>query len=157
MFIVIDGADGTGKTTFAKALVNGLENSVYTCEPTKPIPDDDDLLDFFIQDRKEHQIQINQWLSEGKHVICDRYKYSTIAYQQLQGHSVTRLIEINDEFLKPDVAFILIKDIDTLMNNIKKRGEPIERFEVRETQIKVLNMFKKMPEYFIDEKIILLD
>jgi thymidylate kinase len=159
MFIVIDGADGTGKTTMSKNLVdNFLANSVYTSEPTVPMPKDESLLDFFIEDRKRHQEDIKSWINQDKDVVCDRYKYSTIVYQHIfEGHSIEKLIKLNEEFLIPNITFIITSNIDTIMDRIKSRGKNLDIFETRDIQIKVLELFRKMPKFFPKEKIVLLE
>lgn len=158
MFIVIDGADGTFKTTRAKDLVNKfLGNGIYTSEPTEPIPESGDLLEFFIEDRRRHQEDIKKWLSEGKDVVCDRYKYSTIVYQHLLGHPIEKLIELNKEFIIPDFTFIHDSTIDRVMTAIESREETKSIFETREIQEKVLKLFRLIPKFFPNERIVLIE
>jgi dTMP kinase len=155
MFIVIDGADGTYKTTCAKSLSKYL-NAVYTFEPTQKIPKSGNLLDFFLEDRKKHQIQIKKWLDEGKNIVCDRYKYSTIVYQQLEGYSEEDLISINSKFIVPDITFIFDSTLDRVMKAIELRGKDFDVFETREIQGKVLNLFRGIPKIFPNERIVLI-
>lgn len=158
MFIVIDGADGTYKTSVSKNIVEYLgKDAVYTSEPTEKMPKSGNLLEFFIEDRAKHQIKIKKWLSEGKHVVCDRYKYSTIVYQQLEGHSVEDLIKLNSSFLVPDVTFIFDSTIDNVMQVIESRGKSLDLFETKETQEKVLKLFRDIPKCFPKERIVLID
>ncbi len=97
MFVAIEGIDGSGKTTFARALKDKLEMAGrrvrLTFEPTEGIvgalikgavergiePETEALL--FMADRCEHVREIRGWLRDGYDVIADRYVYSTIAYQ----------------------------------------------------------------------------
>ena len=97
MFISIDGPDGVGKTTVAKAIVKQLnennQKAIFTTEPTnsetgnsiRAILSGDvtatsrDLLNLFIKDRAEHITQfVNPNLLEDVVVVTDRYKYSTV-------------------------------------------------------------------------------
>jgi len=95
--VAIEGIDGSGKTTFARALRDKLEGGgrsvKLTCEPTDGVvgslikravedgiePETEALL--FMADRCEHVREIRGWLRRGYDVIADRYVYSTIAYQ----------------------------------------------------------------------------
>jgi dTMP kinase len=103
-FIVLEGIDGSGKTTQAKLLAAWLRGSgrevLQTFEPThghyglryrswargdldaKP----EDVLGWFVEDRREHvSAVIAPALARGEVVICDRYAASTRAYQAAQG------------------------------------------------------------------------
>lgn len=122
MFIVIDGPDGT---TLAQNVVKTISQDYnlsveYTCEPTssdlgKEIRkflkeggiSKERLLSLFLLDREEH---LNNFVipssQKGSIVICDRYKYSTICYQHLQGFSLDELINLNAGFLSPDFIFL---------------------------------------------------
>lgn len=100
MFIVIEGADGAGKTTHAKKLATKLRDMggdvELTSEPTKnrvgkmirellKTPDAHDwraMALLFAADRRGHAGDvILPALAEGKTVISDRYYLSTMVYQ----------------------------------------------------------------------------
>ena len=178
MFIVIDGPDGSGKTTLSKKLVeewklNGVQ-SIYTFEPTydslpgieirrlmgiRKIEDIYAFADLFVDDRKEHLNSIIiPALARGENVVCDRYKYSALAYQQLQGVDVEYLVDINKGCLVPDFIFILIpKCVDVILQRILNRAKEREIFEEREFLTQTLELYKKLPSYFPNENIIFLD
>jgi len=79
MRVIIDGMDGTGKTTIAKMLSekHGLE---YVHFPTKPVPEDLDdkrKFNFFMEDFKK-------WFENNGYkanIILDRSFVSTMLYQ----------------------------------------------------------------------------
>ncbi|MFV0351633.1 MAG: dTMP kinase [Oscillospiraceae bacterium] len=176
MFITIDGPDGVGKTTVANLLVQKIQNAalqaVYTAEPSKletgveirrilreGTPEEaEKLADLFVEDRRLHLAkEIEPWLQQGIYVVCDRYKYSTISYQQLQGGAdVEKLIEMNADFLKPDIAFILnVADADILLNRIDGRQQQKEIFETKATLEVVVKIYKEMKtRYFPQENIV---
>ena len=178
MFIVIDGPDGSGKTTLAMGLASRLQqdgiSTIYTYEPTYEskagkelrrlmkiggITDLYAFVDLFVVDRKEHiKSLIVPALERGEYIVCDRYKYSALAYQQLQGVSAEYLVEINKECLIPNIAFILMpKEVDVLLHRILDRGKDQEIFEEKEFLSRTLEFYKKLPSYFPDEQIIFLE
>src|SRR3989344_6955784 len=106
LFIVLDGLDGSGKGEMIKRLNDYLVskgfNVLATREPTdgkygKQIRDilrkekdaksgAEKCLGLFVKDREEHLAnEIEPFLKKGGIVICDRYYYSTIAFQHTQG------------------------------------------------------------------------
>ncbi len=178
MFIVIDGPDGSGKTTLSKALVEHLNSrgieAIYTFEPTmdnqfgcqirellknSEIEDVGLFSNMFIHDRRHHiEKFIKPNLEKSKWVICDRYKYSALAYQQLQGIDTQYLISSNREFLIPDFIFILLpQNVDTLFQRINQRKSQMEYFEKKAFLYNVIKLYNKMPDYFPGENIFFLD
>jgi len=91
------------------------------------------MLELFIKDREEH---VNETImpflkkSNGHEVnivICDRYYYSTIAFQTTQGLDLIMLVEKNLNFPKPDIAFIMDISPEIALERIKERER--EKFE----------------------------
>lgn len=178
MFIVIDGPDGCGKTTLAKALVDHINSrgteAIYTFEPTtdntfgckirellknSEIEDVGLFSNLFIYDRRHHLEKfIKPNLEKSKWVICDRYKYSALAYQQLQGIDTQYLIDSNSKFLIPDFIFILLpQNVDTLFQRINRRNVQMEYFEKKSYLDNVIKLYNKMLDYFPSENIFFLD
>lgn len=178
MFIVIDGPDGCGKTTLAKALVEHINSrgieAIYTFEPTldnqfgrkirellkkSEIEDVDLFANLFVCDRRYHiEKLIKPNLDRKKWVICDRYKYSALAYQQLQGLDTQYLIDSNSEFLIPDFIFILLPDdVNTLLQRINQRNAKMEYFEKKSYLDNVVKLYNKLLNYFPNENIIFLN
>ena len=97
-FIVIEGIDGSGKTTQAERIVSYLEKrgikSIYTKEPTDEVTGllirrilSDELTVpltafqyLFAADRAVHQVQLEKYLKEGLTVVGDRYFWSSAIY-----------------------------------------------------------------------------
>jgi dTMP kinase len=153
-FIVLEGADGSGKSTHARLLAEYLESKgrdvVVTQEPTKGFigqairralsgkmeVSPKTLALFFTADRCEHVEQvIRPALAAGKAVITDRYYYSTIAYQAVQGVSPKWVSELNSFVPEPDLVLILKIDTDKALSRISAREKEV--FEVRDFQEKV--------------------
>ena len=103
MFIVFEGIDGAGKTTQINLLADKLRaaglDPYVTAEPTGmetgrairrvlsgSVPKTPtQVAAMFVQDRIDHNVDpeqgIETYLAKGKAVICDRYYYSSLAYQ----------------------------------------------------------------------------
>ncbi len=176
IFIVIDGIDGSGKSEIVKMLHNYLFSKskkyriLTTREPTNgrygkqiremlrkekdPLSSDKKLTDLFIKDRKEHiKNIIKPFLKKTNYyelniVICDRYYYSTIAFQGSQGISMKLLINKNKSFLRPDIAFILDLEPTIALERIKHREK--EKFEQLEFMRKIRKNFLMLPRLLKD-------
>jgi len=182
-FIVFEGIDGCGKGTILEMVYKWLlgkkinkNRIVVTREPwtskpgektreiikseNNPVSRANELLDLYLNDRKEHlEKEINPSLEQGKIVLCDRYKYSTVAYQAAQGINIRQLVEQNKGFLSPDICIILNLEEDIALERIsvdKKRGSK-EMFEKKEFLVKVRELFVRMPELFPEENIRLIE
>jgi dTMP kinase len=182
IFIVVDGMDGSGKSEMVKLLHNYLFSKskkyriLTTREPTSgtygkevrdilameedPNINGQKLLGLFIKDREEHlKNAILPFLNKSNGhevniVICDRYYYSTIAFQAVQGLDMKMLIEINKEFLRPEVAFILDIKPEIALERIKGREK--EKFEKLEFMNKLREKFLELPK-FLNENIKIID
>lgn len=127
-FIVLEGIDGSGKTTQARWLAEALRQKGYEVVLTRE-PSDGPLgrrlrrylaasprrlspeleLSWFLADRREHvESIIRPALEQGKIVISDRYYYSSMAYQGARGLDPEAIILLNKAFApQPDVVFLL--------------------------------------------------
>jgi dTMP kinase len=150
-FVTFEGIDGSGKSTILKLVYEQLKSQGYdvvsTYEPTdtwigkrvqKYIETNTDpfvTVFTFIADRIEHGKQIQQWIDDGKIVLCDRYAESTYAYQgvQLQNmvkNSVRWLKELSkDRIPIPDRTFVFVIDPKKALDRIQNRDNliPFER------------------------------
>lgn len=152
MFIVIEGIDGTGKSTQAKLLGSWFEargrEVVLSREPTdgpwgrklresattgrlRPAEE----LDLFLRDRRQHVDElIRPSLAAGKVVILDRYYFSTMAYQGARGFDSEEIRSRNEAFAPvPDHLFILDLGVDAALARIGSRGDRANQFEQRES------------------------
>ena len=112
------------------------------------------LMELFIKDRREHLKKvINPFLAnpdkeEAYIVLCDRYYYSTIAFQGAQGLNVKNIIAKNKNFRKPDAVFILDVKPSIALERIKTREK--EKFEQLLFMKKIRENFLKLPELLED-------
>jgi dTMP kinase len=148
LFVVLEGIDGSGKTTQAKLLatwLRGLGREVLeTFEPTdgpwgrryrawargESEATPDEVLRFFVEDRREHVDElIRPALARGAVVICDRYAASTRAYQAAQGVDRARLSSAlgAEAFPEPDATLWLRVPVPVAVERMGAAAT--ERFE----------------------------
>ena len=150
VFICIEGLDGSGKTTQAELLterLNKSHNAVYTSEPShgktgtfirecclyeeKRLPTTAEAL-LFAADRIEHvENEINPALAEGKLVICDRYVYSSLAYQGSAGLSLAWIKKINSYALKPDSTIFIDVSPELVLERLQRKKSVMETLEIQ--------------------------
>ena len=179
LFIVLDGLDGSGKGEMIKRLEEYLSKKknlkiLVTKEPTDgiygksireilrnekdPKAGAEKCLTLFVKDREEHlEKEIEPFLKEDDHiVICDRYYYSTMAFQHTQGIEMEEIIAENMSFRTPDVAFILDLPTEIALDRIEKRGEGKEKFEQLEFMKELRQNFLQLKKG-LDENIKIID
>jgi dTMP kinase len=167
LFIVFEGIDGSGKTTQAKLLASHFESLgvpiVLTREPsdgavglrirsmtTRPSPEEETRL--FTEDRRDHTNRvILPALDRGETVICDRYVYSSVAYQGARGVDIGRILADNSVFAPAaDVTFLLEIPPDTALGRIRAgRSSPLSPFEVREHLQAVAAIYRRLDDPFV--------
>ncbi len=178
MFIVFDGLDGSGKGEMIKRLEkylvgNGF-NVLVTREPTDgeygkqirsilkeekdPKKGAERCLSLFVKDRQEHlDEEINPFLEEtGAIVICDRYYYSTLAFQHTQGVDIEKVVFQNMNFRTPDIVFILDLPAETAIARVDKRGAGKEKFEELEFMKELRKNFLNLGDV-LDDNIKVID
>jgi dTMP kinase len=103
-------------------------------------------LELFVKDRAEHlKDEIEPFLKKDNSIVlCDRYYYSTIAFQHTQGVDIEKVIAENMAFRSPDIAFILDIPPETALKRIKQRGIPSEKFEQKEFMGQLRKNFLKI-------------
>jgi len=150
-FIVLEGIDGSGTTTQLKRMMKACEdNSIRafeTREPTNsPIGEVIDLAlkhkislspktitRLFATDRCEHiygKGGIIEMLKEGL-VLCDRYLFSSLAYQGATNEAKLTRSE-NSGFPLPQVLFFFDLPVEIAMKRIEKRSKNKELYEKTE-------------------------
>jgi dTMP kinase len=152
LFIVIEGIDGTGKSTQSKRLAEWFRSRgrevVLSREPTdgpwgKKLRESattgrlsaEEELECFLNDRHEHvEMSIKPALAEGKVVILDRYYFSTMAYQGARGFDPAEIRLRNEAFApRPDLLLILDLSVESAHGRIGARGDTTNEFEQRDT------------------------
>jgi dTMP kinase len=167
-FIVLEGLDGSGKSAQVDLVIDFLKKSgkdvIVTKEPTMDseagrkikqalrkeiIVDSLELQKLYVQDRREHlENKVIPALKAGKYVVSSRYAFSTFAYGYSAGLDVSLLVDLNKEFLLPDLTIVVEVDPESCVKRIEGRGEPKELFEELEKLKKVNEIYKRLPEMF---------
>ena len=152
LFIVLEGGEGSGKTTISKKLQQVLEsngyNTLLTREPGgDPVSEmirnviihSDDIdpftqLSLIVASRKRNiDLRIKPALEKNNIVISDRFGLSTIVYQGIvQGiplKTIRQLFTISDIHLKPDVEIILDVDPKVGLNRVMTNDREVSAID----------------------------
>lgn len=152
-FIVFEGIDGAGKSTQVELLRKRLETLgrrvCVTAEPTdlesgralrRALSGDTprtecQMASMFVLDRIAHNVHpedgIHALTESGRDVICDRYYYSTLAYQgQTTDYGWVKEMNLRcPEIKRPDLCIYLDLLPEQSLARIKRRGEAAEIYE----------------------------
>ena len=167
-FIVFEGIDGAGKTTQVNLLAERLralgKQVVITAEPTS-LPSGRALREvlggkvkksaceiaaMFTLDRIAHNVDsengIEKHLCEGAYVICDRYYYSSLAYQgSLVDYAWVKALNTDcPEIRHPDICIFLDLTPEESMKRISAGRESTEIYENTETLTRVRETFLRV-------------
>jgi dTMP kinase len=165
---VLEGIDGSGKTTVCEAVGRKLTNLSYSVvqlrEPTSESPWGQEIrrrsprgeltpeeeLSLFIKDRNWHIMnRILPSLIEGKVVLMDRYFFATGAYQSwstgLPWREILRRNRSEISAPEPDIVFILDTTAEEgLSRVIGSRAEKNQQFEQLDRLVKVRQVYLEM-------------
>ena len=167
-FIVFEGIDGAGKTTQINLLANYLREegrAVYcTAEPTETVSGGllrdalsgatrrtiCEMAAMFVFDRINHNVNpvngIQKMLADGFDVICDRYYYSSLAYQG-SGTDPEWVGNMNlncPEIMRPDICIFLDLTPEQSMARINRGRATQEIYENEEKLTQVRNQFYRV-------------
>ena len=175
-FICFEGVEGSGKSTQAKLLYKFIKkkitkNVILTREPGGTLFSEkirnlmldkktniSPLTEFFLlmAARNEHIIsKINFYLKKNFIIICDRFFYSTLAYQHyLEGMDKKFIFSIQKKIfnkIHPDITFLIDLNKKKSKVRINKRAKKTNRFDklssyhfnkIRNGFIKISKMYK---------------
>ncbi len=179
-FIVIEGLDGSGTTTQLNNLTDYLtSNNIKhkrTFEPTDmksglflrkvlsgEIPLEQETIAYlFAADRNEHIYGKNDGiisqLIENKYVICDRYLFSSIAYQSIDADPQL-VMDLNIRFPLPEYLIFIDVPVEECQRRLNMRDSQKDIYDDINYQKKVLDYYRESMEYFKDSnmKVIHID
>lgn len=177
MYIVIEGQDGTGKSTQAELLKKHFESMgrevVMLEEPDGDLPQAHDLHDMILTRGYDLEpltnvllftaARVELWkkiaepvLKRGGIVISARNYWSTLAYQGYgEGVSRSKIIRLTkdllpEKYVHPDYGFILVVSDEVRLARQASRGKATETFEKKPSvfQQKVNAAYPKIAHEF---------
>ena len=175
-FIVFEGLDGAGKTTQLELMekhLRDLGRQVWrTAEPTVSVTGGllrdalggisqrsaCELAAMFTLDRIFHNVNpvngIKKILAEGMDVLCDRYYYSSMAYQgsETDADWVRRMNLDCPEIRRPDLCIFLDLTPEQSMERILHNRAAREIYETRERLESVRDRFYRVIEELKNEE-----
>ncbi len=152
-FLVIEGLDGSGKTSIGRHLAEFCELHLnkkvrLTYEPHDPSAGGlfirqilekkitnftpETLMVAFAANRLDHcNRQINPWLaaSTDHMIICDRNYLSSLVYQTNDDFSKEHVMNLNQNARKPDLTIFMNVSNEVCYARMKHRNKPQELFE----------------------------
>jgi dTMP kinase len=181
-FICFEGVEGSGKSTQAKLLYKFIKkkitkNVILTREPGGTLFSEkirnlildkktniSPLTEFFLlmAARNEHIIsKINFYLKKNFIIICDRFFYSTLAYQHyLEGMDKKFIFSIQKKIFNkvhPDITFLIDLNKKESKVRINKRAKKTNKFDKLSSYHfnKIRNGFRKISKMY-KNKIVLI-
>ena len=175
-FIVLEGIDGSGKTTQGEMLAARLREwgveTYLTCEPTeRPIGmlirqylshqiqlSEETAAMLFAADRMDHLLNeddgIAPMVEAGKTVLCDRYYFSSYAYHSLSVPLdwVVALNVKNAEILRPDLTVFIDVPPDVCLKRLKASRGNLERYEKDDSLRRVRANYMKAFDLLKDQE-----
>lgn len=138
MFIVIEGLDGTGKSTTAKALAEALDGKFLTTPLDKFKEVRPELEDIYGEESLARQLfyastavcssnRVGEELTQHGCVVIDRYWLSTQVYHSWRtGGAHFLLPEVENSILKPDLTVYLNISLDERIKRLGGRRDNTE-------------------------------
>lgn len=168
-FIVIEGLDGAGTTTQLNNIAHYLTiNNIKhrkTFEPTDnttghflrrvlsgEIPLEQETIAYlFAADRNEHIYSKNdgiiKQLESEDYIICDRYLFSSIAYQSI-GADPLLVMNLNNRFPLPEYLIFVDVPVEECQRRLKNRDSQKDIYDDIDYQREVLDYYNRSISHF---------
>ena len=181
-FFALEGIDGAGKSTLIKGLEQRMKEKGLPChttaEPTKnhigriirsilsgdQEGDEKTIAALFLADRMDHlthpEYGMLQYLSNGVHVITDRYYLSSYAYH-VPHVSLDWVVAANSvcaQLKRPDITFFIDIPVEVSLARLSAGRQQLDRFEnevrIRTVRDNYWNAIRKVEQ---EENILIID
>ncbi|RJQ25808.1 dTMP kinase [Candidatus Parcubacteria bacterium] len=177
--IVIEGNEGSGKSTQVERLAEALREKDHKVFQTKE-PSENPIGSFirekilsgeikvppisiqymYCADRAIHLEEIKDYLKNGHIVVCDRYFWSSVAYgiADLNGDEDFYLLSLAilspyHRFIKPDFTLYLEVSLEEAVRRINQSHKHKEIYDKKEKMEKIKkgygSLIKRFPEEFV--------
>ena len=163
MYIVIEGVDGSGKTTHARILAEHL-NAVHVVEPTSgPIGklirerigqgelNPAVMARLFAADRHDlAERVIVPALAEGKIVVSDRNLVSSLVYQPEGDLTAEAVWDINTkgrDLPTPDLVVVIQVSLEISMARLRDSRGHTDAFETQERMHKHISRYERLGDF----------
>jgi len=181
-FFVIEGLDGSGKTSQVKRLGEWFSENNLPCFTTRQPSDDrigklarsatygafpaenESLSLLFAAEHCQHYFEkISPALNCGQYVVCDRYYYSNFVYQGTDSATIERIFSYNQAVMnpparRPDAVIFIDVSPEECMRRITASRSEISIFEtldkLRTQRERFLSIFERLKE---TENIIIIE
>ena len=182
-FLVIEGLDGSGKSSVARWIVETLKATLGNNVKLTFQPHDPSCAGLFIRqilmekirhispntvalafavNRADHYDReifpfLNQTNGSKRVVVCDRYYLSSLVYQSDSELSISKIMDLNAGVQKPDLTIFLSASNRTCYERMRKRQEDKELFEKNLNQTR--DKYRQAIKFLVErgEKIIEID
>lgn len=99
----------------------------------------------FAADRRDHLArEIEPALAGGQDVVCDRYQWSSIAYQASESLSVSWLAALGRGIREPDLTLLLDLPPGVAARRRQLAGRPTERYDADAFQARVARHYREL-------------
>jgi len=111
----------------------------------------------FAADRLDHLAnEVLPALEAGRHVVCDRYVVSSLAYQSLET-DLRFVRTINEKAVAPDITIFLRVRPEIAMDRIETTRSQKESFEQLPLQKKIAAAYEKILDGWKDGEVVIID
>ena len=170
LLVVLEGLDGTGKSTQLPRLAKRLAASgrevvetrePYDCPPGReiralaqrhvPVAAEEELALFVAQRRLHVREVVTPALARGALVLSDRYFLSTVAYQGARGLDPQQLLAASEaEFPLPALALLLVLPPEQGLARVAARGAAEPAFEHADFLARVAAIFAALDRPYLE-------
>ncbi len=155
-YIVLEGIDGSGKTTQIQNLLNHLGGNTLLIREPGGTPISEKIRELLKNKDLERSAHTNMFLfsaarasliddvirpaiNQGKNVLSDRNWLSTVAYQSAEGADVSAILELSrlatGEFFDPDLLILIDVPAEVSQARLKSRaGSEADYFDLKGQQ-----------------------
>ncbi len=164
-FIVLEGTDGSGKSTIADWIANyyGYKKHKSIGGAFSEVKSNFDIDKVSIQERFSflcgeainNSSIAKKELQLGSNIIFDRYYYSTLVYCESLEKGITQEFDfLFDKLVQPDLVIFISTDFENMFERITKRGQLTlieKRYSDKDNfNTLKLNYRKYLPSNFIE-------